>query len=55
MSPNLKKYIGIVKKLDAEDLNDDEVDRLEEKLDELYYELSDEEIAYVETIEEENE
>lgn len=48
MSPQLKKYLVTMKKLQNEDLVDDEVDKLEEKLEELYYELSDEEIAYVE-------
>lgn len=55
MSPELKKYIKILKKIEEEDLDDHEIDKLEEKLDELYFDLSDEEVAYIETIAEENE
>ena len=51
----MKKYIKIIRKIQKENLDDSEVDKLEEQMEELYYELSDEEIAYAETIAEENE
>lgn len=54
MRPELQRYIKIYRKLQDESLSDDKLNDLEEKLENLYYDLTDEEISYVETLDEQD-
>lgn len=49
-STNLKKYIRTMRLLDnRDDLEDDEINRLEERLEDLFYELNEDEIIFIES------
>ena len=48
MTSNLKKYIKLKQKYDNA-TETEEQDRILEQLDELYFDLTEEEIAYLET------
>lgn len=48
-STTMKKYVTILKRLENEDLEDEMIDLLEEELDNLYYDLDEEEITIIET------
>jgi hypothetical protein len=45
----MKKYVRILKQLNNEEIEDELIDELEEELETLYYDLSEEEIAIIET------
>jgi hypothetical protein len=49
-STNLKRYIQTMRLLDnRDDLEDDEINRLEERLEDLFYELNEDEIIFIES------
>lgn len=47
MTKNLKRYIFLFNKLQDDDLADDKRDKYEEEIDEIYYELDDDDLAYI--------
>lgn len=47
MSKHLKRYVFLFKQLQDDDLDDDKRDRYEEEIDELYYELDDDDLEYI--------
>lgn len=48
-STTMKRYVSILKQLDESDLDDDVANELEEELENLYYDLDEDEIAIIET------
>lgn len=45
----IQQYLSILGRIQREEVTGDEMDRLENQLEELYYELSDEELNYIES------
>ena len=48
-STTMKRYIRILRQLDDEEIEDELIDELEEELENLYYDLTEDEIAIIET------
>lgn len=47
MSQYLKRYVFLYQQLDASGLDDDTRDEYENEIDEIYYELDDEDLEYI--------
>ncbi len=47
MSKHLKRYVFLFKQLQEEDVADELRNKYEEEIDELYYELDDDDLAYI--------
>lgn len=47
MSKYLKRYIKIFNELQKDDISDEKRERYEEEIEEIYFELDDEDLAYI--------
>lgn len=47
MTKNLKRYIFLFKHLQSEDISEEKREDYENEIDEIYYELDDDDLAYI--------